>query len=321
MPGKQDFIAADSPSYQVLVPLLYFEIFSYPLTVDEILSFSPSPSLSKSAVLKAIDELKREGCLYQIEEFYLTHNNLEWVTQRKDNNKRARQYLRKAQMMSQLIRRFPYVKGVLLSGSLSKQVMPKGGDIDYFIITQPQRLWIARSLLVIFKKVFLLNSKKYFCVNYFVDENHLEIEEKNRFTATEVATLLPVWGSGEYDRFYAANDWMKEYFPNYPKRKKENMLPQKRSIVQSSLEYLMNGKFGDWLEEFFMKKTIQHWRRKFHSMDSDSFAVALKSKPYVSKHHPQNFQARVLKAYHDCIQSFEQRNNVQMERPFFFRIK
>ena len=62
-----------------------------------------------------------------------------------------------------------------------------------------------------------------------------------------------------------------------------------------------------------MEKTINYWNRKFKNFDSNQFAIALKSRRYVSKHHPQNFQERVLRAYMDCVKSFEKRNNLKLE--------
>ncbi|MBK8679672.1 MAG: hypothetical protein IPN25_13810 [Sphingobacteriales bacterium] len=42
--------------------------------------------------------------------------------------------------ISKFIGSFPFVRGVLLSGSLSKNRLAADGDIDYFIIAQPNAL-------------------------------------------------------------------------------------------------------------------------------------------------------------------------------------
>ena len=313
MPGKTDYVTANSAQYQVLLPLLYFEIFSYPLTFEEICAFCPSGHQDKTQLQAGLNKMVDNGHLYKIEHFYLTQDKTEWVSTRKDNNRRAEKYLQKARMMTRLIRRFPFVRAVLVSGSLSKKVMPEDGDIDYFIITHPKRLWIARTFLVLFKKLFLLNSKKYFCVNYFVDELHLEIEEQNRFTATEVATLLPIYSQQHYDHFYQANQWVNKFYPNYPKQVVEEISTQKASKIQAALEFTMGGSFGERLDNWFMQRTIAFWNRKFEMMTPENFAVALKSRKYVSKHHPQNFQTKVKIAFQERVKHFEERNNMQLE--------
>ncbi|WP_211213917.1 hypothetical protein [Lewinella cohaerens] len=301
--------------HHVLMPLLYFEIFSYPLTFDEILHFCQDQNCQPEALKKSIQEGIEKGYIFQHEQFYLCQNKPAWVKKRKEHNHRATRYLSRAYKMAQIIRRFPYVRAVFLSGALSKNVMPKDGDIDYFIVTQTGRLWISRTLLVLFKKIFLLNSHKYFCVNYFVDEEHLEIEEKNLFTAMETVTLVPLHNPEIYRQFYAVNDWAQQYFPNSPMRPLEKTIPVKKSFLQNSMESLLNGKMGDRIDLYCMRTTLGHWKKKFSNFDSDKFDNALKSRSYVSKHHPQDFQNKVLTAYEERIQTFEHHHQIQLDRP------
>jgi hypothetical protein len=200
-----------------------------------------------------------------------------------------------AQRMARLIAAFPYIRGVFVSGSLSKHSMRPDSDIDFFLITHPERLWLARTLLVVFKKIFLLNSHKYFCVNYFVDTQHLEIEEKNQFTATEVITLLPLYGQEWYHAFCRKNPWAWRQFPNMPQRSVQTVPQHRRSWFKRSVEWTFNGRLGDWLDRQAMRVTLMFWKRKFKHFDHQTFNVALKSRRYVSKHHPLYFQEKVLK--------------------------
>ena len=314
-------INANDPLQHVLMPLLYFEIFSYPLTVDEILHFCQDKNCRPEALKKSLHEGVKKGYIFQHEQFFLCQNKPEWVKRRKEHNHRASRYLSRAYKMAQLIRRFPYVRAVFLSGALSKNVMPKDGDIDYFIVTKAGRLWISRTLLVLFKKIFLLNSHKYFCVNYFVDEEHLEIEEKNLFTAMETVTLVPLHNPTIYRSFYAVNDWAQQYFPNAPMRSIEKTIPVKKSYIQDAIESLLNGKRGDRIDLYCMRTTLGHWQKKFRNFDPDKFENALKSRSYVSKHHPQDFQTKVLTAYAERIQAFEANQQVELERPASLLIK
>jgi hypothetical protein len=91
--------------------------------------------------------------------------------------------------------RFPFVRGIGISGSLSKNYADEDADIDFFIITSRNHLWIARTFLHGLKKLsFLVGKQDWYCMNYFIDEEALVIAEKNIFTATEVVTLKPVCG-------------------------------------------------------------------------------------------------------------------------------
>jgi len=196
----------------LLKPILYFSLFKYPLTEEEIFIFSKAES--KEQIKLDLIELVNDDIIYKIDDFYLTENNETLIKRRLEGNKMAKNIYQKALTVSRLISKFPYVEGVGISGSLSKGYYDDDGDIDFFIITSPKRLWIARTFLILYKKIFLLNSRKYFCVNYFISSNALEIEEKNIFTATELTTLLPMFGNGSFHKFYEKNKWVENYLPN-----------------------------------------------------------------------------------------------------------
>lgn len=294
MPTPAESIVVYPTERAVISALLYFEIFSYPLTIEEVSAYANHPGATLAELTECLDGLCKQAYVFQFGSFYQTQNRPEWVQQRLACNQRATDIMPIARRMSRFIGSFPFIRGVFVSGSLSKHCMRPDSDIDFFLVTQPGRLWLARTLLVLFKKLVLFNSHKYFCVNYFVDTDHLEIEEKNLFTATETITLLPLYGREWYAAFMSANAWVQPFFPNYPLRDSEQVSRQTRGIVKKSLEWLLGGRLGDWLDERSMRTTVGFWRRKFSHFDPGTFDVALKSRRYVSKHHPLYFQQKVL---------------------------
>ncbi|MBL4670060.1 MAG: hypothetical protein JKY30_12470 [Flavobacteriales bacterium] len=167
------------------------------------------------------------------------------------------------------------------------------GDIDYFIITAANRLWICRSFLVLFKKTFLLNSKKYFCVNYFVDENNLEIHDQNMFTAIEISYLIPVYNEAIISQLKEKNSWTKDYFPNFHH---PFNFPLKTNSIKGSkiIEIILQDSFADKLDLWLMKKTFKRWENKFKHFNKEKFELTMRTNRGVSKHHPQDFQNRVL---------------------------
>lgn len=301
---------------QLLEPLFYYDIFSFPLTSSEILKFSNLPTsveLSLFDVEQVLDDLVKQQYLYKSQDYYMLHDQPDWVSSRIENSKRAHQFLKKAHGMVRLMTWFPFVRAVYISGSLSKGVMPKGGDVDYFIVTKNNRLWVCRTFLILFKKIFLLNSKKYFCVNYFVGEDFLEIEEKNRFTATEIVTLLPLYGRVKYQEFWEVNRWISSFYPHAPSCSLDEVKEQKRTIPQVILESLLNGRLGEWMDAYFMKRTLQHWNNKFEALSKEDFEIALKTKRNISKHHPQMFQQRVVKAFEERVMTFEKQHDLDLK--------
>lgn len=303
---------SDQVFQQMILPILYFDIFSYPLTREEVLLYSPGKAISEQVCQSILDQLVSRRILFYHRGYYSMEDCPEWVDQRLENQERALPLLGKAKTMSLLMAKFPFVRGVSVSGSLSKNSMPRGGDIDYFIITRRGRLWIARTLLILFKKIFLLNSHRYFCVNYFVDEDHLNMEERNIYTATELMTLLPFSGGEYYQAFYEANPWARTYYPNIP-AKNTSLVPGFRgNILSRTIEGLLSGSPGHWLNRFLMNLTVSYWRRKFSHYDPDTFYRSFYSTPFMSRHHPVDFQKKVICAYRERISKFEIKHGLNL---------
>lgn len=296
-----------------LKPLLYFSLFKYPLTKEEVIAFSNTENAN--TIRKELDTLVEDGIIYKINSFYSCENDASQIERRVAGNEGARNIAKKADRMSRLISKFPFVEGVGISGALSKGFFDKDGDIDFFIITSKERLWIARTLLILYKKIFLLNSKKYFCVNYFISENSLEIEEKNLFTATELVTLIPMYGNGSFKKFYDTNTWAYTKFPN---RVFGQGLGELKPIVKPRMirftEKVLRSKIGEKLDTFFLKLTYKKWKLKFSEMNPDQFHVAMKSTKSVSKHHPQGFQHKVITQLNEKYIVYENKYDITLNK-------
>ena len=235
--------------------------------------------------------------MYEFDGFYSVRNDRAIMERRLQGNACAQEFIPIAQRQAMRIAKFPFVRAVMASGSLSKNYMDDESDLDFFIVTSPGRLWIARTLLIIYKRIFLLNSHKYFCVNYFVDEKHLEIEERNLFTATELATVIPMYNYGLYRKLIEQNVWINEMFPNFRAKKtsieKTNGFFVKR-IAEKCLDLIANP-----FDRLLMKMTLLRWERKYKKLyPPDQFHIAFKTKEYASKNHPRNFQKKVMDAYY-----------------------
>jgi hypothetical protein len=291
--------------------LLYFDIFSHPLREEEIARFLGVRSPRTDRFRDALEALSMDGTIGEQQGYYGFGDLVAAIAKRHEENRRARQRMAKARRMSRFIGRFPFVRAVMLSGSISKGCMPEDGDIDYFVIAEPGRLWIARTLLIGFKKLFLFNSRRDFCVNYFVDLDHLTIEDRNLFTATEVMTLIPTFDGGTCEAFFQANTWAGEILPN-KERPRVAGLPEGDGLGKRLLERLFRNGMGDEFDEWCMLRTLRHWRSKFAEFDREQFDLALRTRKYVSKHHPRNFQQHVLREYKDRIQRFEEEKGLRL---------
>lgn len=306
-------ITISSLGKSIIKTLAYYDIFDYPLKAEEIYYNLGTNSVSLTEIENEVEQLCKIGMTFNKNNFYLLRNNENFISRRLEGNRLAKKKLISAYRMTKLISKFPYVRAVLLSGSISKGYMEKDSDVDYFIITQPNRLWVTRLLLMLFKKVFLLNSRKVFCINYFVDTETLEIEEKNIFTATELATLIPIYGKDLYDELYKNNIWIKKFYPNFPKRDNKILVNKNNLFIQNLIEKTLNNSLGDKLDDFAMNLFEKSNHKKYREYNSKDFQVAFKTSKHESKHHPKFFQKRVLEAFNDKLKSIENNYNVSLD--------
>lgn len=291
--------------------LLYFDIFNYPLTSSELLENCQSERISALEMAKSLEELTLKNYISKQGEFYFLADREALVERRKAGNAEADKKMKVAQYMSDFISKFPFVQSVSISGSLSKNYMDKESDIDFFIITTPHRLWLCRGILVAFKKIVLFNSRKHFCINYYLDSENLEIPDRNIFTATEIVFLKPTFNQDLFHKFRESNKWCAVYYPNKTAiANPEQKAP--KALLKKILEKLMAGYLGEKLDSFFFKLTLKRWKKKFPHFNTEEFDLNLRSRKNVSKHHPRGYQKIVLESFQKKVNDFELRFNVKL---------
>lgn len=290
--------------------LLYFDIFNYPLTLEEIFYSSSSVNLSEV----------RDEAAYFLQQNWIATSNGKYFLKGKDSNvqfrellnKRANTFYEKANRYTKLISCFPFVRGVLITGSLSKGCMEENGDIDYLIITEPNRLWLCRTLLTAYKKTVLFNSRKYFCVNYYLAADSLLIPDHNIFTATEITSAKPAYNAAVCEQFFAENSWTANFYPNMQQQNLFAVHEKTETNLKRLLENLLGGKIGELADEGAMRLFMWRWKNKFKGEDKKRFEVNFRSRRNVSKHHPHGFQFRVMNSYEQKIKDFETQYKVKL---------
>jgi predicted nucleotidyltransferase len=282
----------------ILAALAYFDLFNYPLTMDDIYFFLPAKH-NYEEIGSALYHLAAERQVFKFDKFYSLKNDRFLSERREEGNARAAEMMVAARKVGDLLIRFPYVRGIAISGSLSKNFADKDSDIDLFIITAKNRLWIARTLMHCFKKLtFLVNKEHYFCMNYYIDEDDLSIHEKNIYTATEIATLIPLHGDAVFEHFYAANAWTRNFLPNKCLRL-ATARPVKRSLLKRFIEMLFNNHLGNVIDNLLLKITSKRWIKKMQQKKKNSRGIimAMDAGKHYAKPDPFNFQFKLISSY------------------------
>jgi predicted nucleotidyltransferase len=282
----------------ILKTLAYFDIFNYPLTNEEVRLFLPQ-KCNQLVVNEILYQLIRENRIYKLNNFYSLQNQPELAEIRMAGNKRAIKLLKIARRAAKLLSWFPYVESVAVSGSLSKNFADEKADIDFFIITSANRLWIARTFMHIFKKLtFLAGKQNWFCMNYYIDVMEMEIVEKNRFTAMEIITLMPMQGINCFRKFIDANYWTSNYFAKQIILNERNG-EIKKMFFRKCIEKIFNSHPGDLTEKWLMNLTDKRWKKKTKKgkVNEHGHRIGMIVDRHFSKPNPEIFQSKVLQQY------------------------
>jgi len=286
----------------VLQVLIYFEIFNYPLTLDEIHRYCQS-KMSLAEVRNIIMELVSAEKVFDLGGFYSLSDDDLTKRERLIANKMAEKSMSKARENGYRIARFPFVRCVCISGSLSKNVMTEGGDIDYFIISKGGRMWVSKLLLILYKKFFLRNSSEFFCLNYFISDKDLEIPEKNLFTSIEIATLIPVVNPKLYRDFVSANNWMKDHLPNVWQEDSSHSnisQLQGKTGVSRLIEVVLRGKLGEKIDDLVLSIYRTRNKLRYAKVNDNSFELMFRSTKTQSKIHASNHQNVIMAKFEDA---------------------
>lgn len=118
---------------------------------------------------------------------------------------RHKRYLR-------LISRIPWVKYLGLTGANAFESCREQDDIDLFLITQKDRLWICYLTLALFSKA--LGKRGVLCINYLVDEDNLHLRQQDYYTAVQIMQMAPLLENGFGRRLIESNHWIFRFLPN-----------------------------------------------------------------------------------------------------------
>ena len=207
----------------VLKTLAYADIFNYPLKKDEVWRFLISQtSQSEPKVLRVLSVCPK---ISQKGDFYFLKGREKNVSLRKKREKWSQKKIEIAHRVARWFKVIPWIKMVGISGALAMNNAHKNDDIDFLIITQKNRLWLTRLLVVLATEALgkrrRPNDKQFkdkVCLNMFLAEDKLTIPQKERdlFSAHEVIQLKPIWEKDDsYQKLIKRNQWVKKYLANW----------------------------------------------------------------------------------------------------------
>lgn len=198
----------------ILHTVAYSDIFDYPLTAQEIHRYLIGVRASLGQVRSCLHDSHWASLHLSERDGYFALPGREAVVDTRRRRTQVSAALwRKAARYSRWIASLPFVRMVAVTGTLAVDNAEPGADVDYLIVTEPNRLWIVRTLVVAWVHVAKLERLE-LCPNYLLTLDALDRFDRSLFTAHELAQMIPLYGSAVYDDLLGQNDWARSFLPN-----------------------------------------------------------------------------------------------------------
>jgi len=273
--------------------VLYFDVFGHPLTFSEIDRFCGHKHNPSSEM--ACDQLLNEGILQTDGKYVFVPGRQQSIHKRREGARRAEMKWHLAEKAASLLGRFPFVRGVMLTGGMSKLNISEGSDIDFLLIIEPDRIWLAKTLLQIWRKSLPLPLRECFCTNYLISESNLLIDEHNMFTAIELATAVPMKGPKACTQLLETNAWAGALIPGYGWTiHRAGNAPSLPPRIPARLLEKGLGKAGRRLDRMALKSWDNYWNRKYSWIETKGRNKRFKRRNDIATNHLNDFQSWVL---------------------------
>lgn len=280
---------------KILLSLSYTDQFKYPLTKEEVylrILGSQDQSLTVEKVESKLKEMVAAGRISFKDNFYFLNGSEKFIEVRKKRKNFSQKKWLEVTEFVQIVKFIPWIKGVLITGSLAVDNAIENDDIDFLIITQKDRLWISRILVVFF--TFLKGKKRSWngefsntwCLNLWLDEESMELPERlrNVYGAFEVCQAVWVYDRGmTKNRFFDLNIWANNFMPNY--------FDFQKSATSDVINLLENN--TNSVADFIFKN-LNEWLFMLQYLYMKQHMTSEKVKKNFAFFHPRNTKKLVL---------------------------
>lgn len=273
--------------------LAYADVFDYPLDRGQIHRYLIGERATPEEVDRALDHdsepreiVERTGDLFHL------RGRTAIVADRRRREAASAELWRAARAYGRWVARLPLVRFAAVTGALAMNNAERDADIDLFILTRPGRLWLCRLLVLAIVRLAALRGHR-LCPNFLLSTDRLLLDERNLFTAHEVAQMVPLRSTDWHASFLSANAWISEHLPSAD-------LVVDRARAEPPLARLLGAflatPFFAPLERWEMRRKIRRLRARAEREGGSLAFSADECRGHFAAH-----DVRVLAAYSDRV--------------------
>ncbi len=267
----------------LLKTFVYSDVFDSPLTIQSIHTYLYKYKIDQESLSEYI-----LNCPFvtKIGKYYVLASREKIVAQQRLKERETKKKMKIARHVARILAIIPSIQLIGVSGSVAAKNATRNADIDFFIITSKNSLWVTRFLvtgILIFmnkkRKPQVFFSPDSICTNMWMSDDALTLPKKSLFHGREVVQLkVLVNRNNTMQKFVDANAWVRHYFPNF--------IPVQRNYHQKSQKWI-NALYAHIDSLLF---TLQQWYMREKQTSEDV------SKQYAA-FHPRDISETVLDIY------------------------
>lgn len=208
----------------VLKTVVFFDLFSYPMTGWEIWQYLHL-EINLDLLEKIIENMVASGTLSQKDGLYFLPGREDLISIRRQRYNFANYKIKLAKRVTKIFKWLPSVKLVAVSNLIGHHNLRNESDIDIFIVSSPNRLWLTRLFCTGLMKITHRRPTKEckrnkMCLSFYAATDGLAMESL-RFKPSDpyfdhwFLGLYPIYDNDKYLAYLRfKNPWLKEAFPN-----------------------------------------------------------------------------------------------------------
>jgi hypothetical protein len=241
----------------VVRAVAYSDVFDYSLTAGEIHRYLMDVSATPAEVGAVLSNGRLvPRFLSCLDQHYTLPDREAIVETRRERAEQARKAWAPAFRYGRIIAGLPFVRMVAVTGELAMDNVGPWSDIDYFIVTEPGRLWLSRLMVVAVVRFAALRGPE-ICPNYLLSERSLVLDDRNLYTAHEVAQMVPISGLATYRRLRDLNPWVQQHLPNAGGPPRAVEIPLRGQRLRRLAEAALRTRLGALLERWEMNRKVR----------------------------------------------------------------
>lgn len=260
----------------------YSDVFDYPLTPQQLHRYLEGVTTSPTELATLLQD--KPTRLSQ-QAGYITLAGREQIIQKRQKREKIAQVLWPlATHYGQLIAHIPFVRMVAVTGSLTMNNSDADADIDYLVVTENGRLWLARLFMIALVKWASWRGV-HLCPNYILSKNALVFDSHTLYVAREIAQMVPLSGFDIYHQMRQQNPWTEQFLPN-AKDAPTPLTAEKRSLLQTILETPLRNSLGTRLNQWEMNRKIEKLKEQETSNSETAFSADYCKGHFNAYHQP-----------------------------------